>query len=50
MTETAVDGRLDWSSTGEAQMEEVGEGEEDVEGDETSIGVDGRESGVRERP
>lgn len=50
VTETAVDGRLDWSSTGDAQMEEVGEGEEDVEGDETSIGVDGRESGVRERP
>ena len=37
-------------SMGEAQMEEVGDGDEDVEGDETKSGVDGRESGVRERP
>lgn len=50
MTETPVDGRLDWCSIGEAQMEEVGDGEEDVEGEETNIGVDGRESGVRDRP
>jgi len=31
-------------------MEEVGDGEDDVEGDETKSGVDGRESGVRDKP
>jgi len=37
-------------STGEAQMEEVGDGEAVEETDATSIGVDGLVSGVRGEP